>query len=144
VPVKCAPASGSQFALGTTTVTCTAKDAAGNTAIGTFTITVQFSWSGFNSPLANIDNKTFKLGSNIPVKFELTGASAPITNAYVMLSWTKVSGSNAGTGSHVVLFDKNNNAYLYGLDTSPMARGDWKLALNLADGIDRSVIITIK
>jgi len=33
-------ASGSKFAIGTTTVTATAKDAAGNTATGTFTITV--------------------------------------------------------------------------------------------------------
>ncbi len=37
----CLPASGSQFALGPTTVTCTAKDAAGNTGTATFTITVK-------------------------------------------------------------------------------------------------------
>ena len=152
VPVTCAPASGSLFALGTTTVTCTAKDTAGNTAKGTFTITVQFSWSGFNSPLANPDSKSFNQGSNIPVKFQLTGASAPITNAYVVLSWTKLSGSNAGAGSSVVLFDKNNNSYSYGLNTTPMAKGNWKLALTLytssnvlvSDGVDRSVTITIK
>ena len=37
----CAPASGSVFALGTTTVTCTATDAAGNAAVSTtFTVTV--------------------------------------------------------------------------------------------------------
>jgi hypothetical protein len=35
------PASGSQFPLGTTTVTVTAKDKAGNTATKTFTITVR-------------------------------------------------------------------------------------------------------
>ncbi len=36
-----APASGSAFPLGTTTVTATAKDAAGNTGTGSFTITVR-------------------------------------------------------------------------------------------------------
>jgi len=36
----CAPVSGSSFAIGTTPVTCTATDAAGNTASGTFTVTV--------------------------------------------------------------------------------------------------------
>ncbi len=40
VPVNCAPASGSLFPLGVTTVTCTATDAAGNTASGSFTVTI--------------------------------------------------------------------------------------------------------
>ena len=39
--VTCSPASGTTFPLGTTTVSCTAKDAAGNTsAAKTFTVTV--------------------------------------------------------------------------------------------------------
>jgi len=37
---SCAPASGSFFPVGTTTVTCTVADASGNTASCTFTITV--------------------------------------------------------------------------------------------------------
>jgi large repetitive protein len=38
--VVCAPASGSTFPLGITTVTCTATDGAGNTASSAFTVTV--------------------------------------------------------------------------------------------------------
>ena len=38
--VSCLPASGSTFPLGTTTVTCSATDTAGNTGSATFTITV--------------------------------------------------------------------------------------------------------
>lgn len=38
--LQCAPASGSQFDVGTTTVTCTATDAAGNRAEQQFTVTV--------------------------------------------------------------------------------------------------------
>jgi hypothetical protein len=38
--MSCSPASDSTFALGTTTVTCTARDAANNAGSGTFTITV--------------------------------------------------------------------------------------------------------
>jgi hypothetical protein len=41
VAPSCAPASGSLFALGTTTVWCTASDAAGNEASGSFTVTVR-------------------------------------------------------------------------------------------------------
>jgi subtilisin-like proprotein convertase family protein len=40
VMVVCSPASGSFFPLGTTTVTCTATDASGNTASDSFTVTV--------------------------------------------------------------------------------------------------------
>lgn len=39
--VHCTPASGSTFGLGTTTVTCTATDGAGNSADDSFTVTVQ-------------------------------------------------------------------------------------------------------
>jgi alpha-L-rhamnosidase len=41
VPVACDPASGATFAIGTTTVTCSATDAANNTATGTFRVTVE-------------------------------------------------------------------------------------------------------
>ena len=41
VAVKCDHPSGSTFALGTTTVTCTAKDAHANTGTGTFKVIVQ-------------------------------------------------------------------------------------------------------
>jgi HYR domain/Bacterial Ig domain len=40
VPITCTPASGSTFPLGTTTVNCSAKDAAGNEAKGSFKVTV--------------------------------------------------------------------------------------------------------
>ena len=39
--VQCAPASGTVFAVGTTTVTCTATDAAGNAATAAFTVHVE-------------------------------------------------------------------------------------------------------
>ena len=38
--IGCTPASGSVFAYGTTTVSCTVADAAGNTSNGSFTVTV--------------------------------------------------------------------------------------------------------
>jgi hypothetical protein len=41
VPVTCTPASGTLFAITTTTVNCSATDAAGNVAHASFTVTVQ-------------------------------------------------------------------------------------------------------
>ena len=40
-PSRCSPPSGSTFAIGTTTVSCTATDAAGNTGTASFTVTVR-------------------------------------------------------------------------------------------------------
>ena len=39
--VSCAPASGATFPIGTTAVTCTAKDAAANSSTAAFTVTVK-------------------------------------------------------------------------------------------------------
>jgi hypothetical protein len=39
--VACQPASGSSFAIGTTTVTCTATDDEGNVATGSFRVTIE-------------------------------------------------------------------------------------------------------
>jgi myo-inositol-hexaphosphate 3-phosphohydrolase len=41
VPVDCAPASGSTFPIGTTSVTCAAEDRAGNEATASFVVVVQ-------------------------------------------------------------------------------------------------------
>src|SRR5207244_120454 len=44
--IVCDPRSGTPFAYGLTTVTCTATDTSGNTATGTFKVTVNFAISG--------------------------------------------------------------------------------------------------
>jgi HYR domain-containing protein len=74
VPVTCVPPSGSSFPVGTTTVNCSATDAHGNIAKGTFTVHVTYSWNGFFQPIDNVGvvNKA-KAGQSIPVKFSLGG-----------------------------------------------------------------------
>ena len=61
--VTCNPPSGSVFAIGTTTVTCTTADAAGNSATASFTVTVL----GAVAQVANVINTvvTFNLQSGI-------------------------------------------------------------------------------
>lgn len=53
-PVTCSPASGSIFPLGTTTVNCSASDTSGNTANGSFTVTVQDTTVPVISPHDNV------------------------------------------------------------------------------------------
>jgi hypothetical protein len=68
------PASGSVFPVGTTTVTATATDAAGNTTTKTFTVTVHYLFAGFFSPVENpgVFNLV-KGGQSVPMKFSLSG-----------------------------------------------------------------------
>ena len=77
----CAPASGSTFPIGTTTVSCTATDGRGNSTTKTFTVTVAqpYRYNGFFSPVNMGVNDTFGLnsivnsingGRNVPFKWE--------------------------------------------------------------------------
>jgi hypothetical protein len=73
-PVNCNPASGTLFSAGTTTVNCSSTDSRGNTSNGSFTVTVNYGWTGFFSPVDNNGTyNTVKAGSAIPVKFSLAG-----------------------------------------------------------------------
>jgi hypothetical protein len=65
VPVSCSPASGSTFAAGTTSVLCTASDASGNTASGSFRVTV----SGASTPA----------GMNVTVQPLSNTGTTPVT-----------------------------------------------------------------
>jgi len=57
VLITCAPASGSIFRVGTTVVSCSATDAAGNVATGTFTVSLRA-----NTSVQPIDVGTFSIG----------------------------------------------------------------------------------
>jgi hypothetical protein len=73
-PVSCNPASGSLFSAGTTTVNCSSSDTRDNESTGSFTVTVNYGWTGFFSPVDNNGTyNTVKAGSAIPVKFSLAG-----------------------------------------------------------------------
>ncbi|MBS1791963.1 MAG: HYR domain-containing protein [Acidobacteria bacterium] len=65
---SCMPASGSTFAVGTTTVTCTATDASNNTASCTFTVTVN-----------DTQNPTLTCPSNITTSATTGSCSATVT-----------------------------------------------------------------
>jgi hypothetical protein len=72
VAVTCTPASGSSFAVGSTTVNCAATDAHGNTGHGSFKVTVSYPFAGFFRPVDNLPVvNTVKAGSAVPVKFSL-------------------------------------------------------------------------
>ena len=77
-------------------MTVTATDAQGNSAQCTFKVNVVYAWSGFLQPIDADGTSVCKAGSTVPVKFQLTGASANITDAVATLSCTKISNGVAG------------------------------------------------
>jgi HYR domain len=76
VPVDCSSASGSLFATGTTQVSCSATDAAGNQASGFFQVKVVYdfgngSGGGFGEPVRDTELNKLAAGAGVPVKFGL-------------------------------------------------------------------------
>src|SRR5581483_3917008 len=84
-PVSCAPASGTFFAVGRTTVTCSSSDTRGNSATGTFvaTVSIQYGFVGVQN-LPPPPGKSFNTGSSIPLKWQFT------------IGGTAIDSSNAG------------------------------------------------
>jgi predicted extracellular nuclease len=146
VPVTCTPTSGSLFAPGTTTVTCTAVDQAGNPATAAFTVTVTFSTPAgaacFQQPINADGTSIFKLGRTVPVKIALTGPSAVVTDLVAHLFLSKVSNgiegsvieadstSAADTGNQL-RYDPTSNQYIFNLSTSSLSQGTWSLRAGL-------------
>jgi len=169
--VTCVPASGSNFPVGTTTVTCTATDSSGNTAACYFTVTrssgCQLSFNGFMDPVGGSDEtggtcansvRNFKLDSTIPLKFILTCGGVPVATGVHTLAATKCSGSTdtnapiaviatdaATTGNQFRLTSASNGEWHFNLDTkSGFSLGTWKLTATLSDGSQHFVYVGFK
>jgi len=81
----CTPVSGGTFALGTTTVTCSATDGSGNSASKSFTVTVQDTTAPTLSVPANIVTSTDS--ATATVSYQVTATD----NVSVVLSCTTAS-----------------------------------------------------
>ena len=144
-----APAS---FPLGTTVVTWTATDAAGNSGTATQSVTVHYQNSGFLVPLR--EGGRYKQGRVIPVKFQLsyengstiTSALAnisvlPVSNGVIVGGPVVVSSvSKANTGT---FFRSAGSQYIYNLDTKAIPKGTYRIIATISDGsiITRDVVL---
>ncbi|MBI2517080.1 MAG: ExeM/NucH family extracellular endonuclease [Opitutae bacterium] len=104
VPVTLSPASGTVFPLGTTTVTASATDAAGNTSTGSFTVTVQDTSAPVISSLTASPNVLWPANHKM-VAVTLTATvsdasdSAPVTHIVSVASNEPVNGTGDGNTS---------------------------------------------
>lgn len=102
--VSCSPASGSSFPLGTTPVSCTAKDASSNTSPP----------STFNVTVADTTAPTFTAIPSGTVTREATGPSG------ASYSFT-VSATDAVTSSPGIVCNHAPSGETYGLGTTPVS-----------------------
>jgi hypothetical protein len=150
---SCLPASGSLFPPGHTTVTCTAVDQAGNVGVASFDVHVAFSWSGVLPPVRAAGGSVFKLGQAIPVKFQLTGDSRPITDLKARLLLARIVMLKVGPeapapppplAGNSFRYDAGARQYVFNLVTSGLSPGSWVMRVDLKDGVDRSVRIQLR
>src|SRR2546425_10034581 len=95
----CSPASGSTFALGPTTVSCTATDSSGNSASGSFTVTVRDTTPPVVSvPASMIVDATSPIGAMLT--FQVT--STDLVDSSPTVSCSPASGSTFALGPTTV------------------------------------------
>ncbi|MDQ3494787.1 MAG: HYR domain-containing protein [Pseudomonadota bacterium] len=99
---SCAPASGSTFALGQNTVTCNARDAAGNAALSTtFTIGVVDTTGPAFASYPAVINATASGNAQAAVSFALPTAT-DLVDGPVAVTCDRASGSSFPAGSTTV------------------------------------------
>ena len=139
---------------------CTATDGSGNKATGSFTVTVtpfvaQISWSGFLQPINADDSSVFKLKSTVPVRFALTGDSAGITDLVAKFCYAKVSSgvvgdvveavsTSAATTGNLFRYDPVSGQYVFNWGTKGLTAGTYQLHIDLGDGVEHVVLVSLK
>jgi hypothetical protein len=149
VAVTCAPPSGSTFpANQTTQVNCSATDAHGNKATGSFQVTVRaLMRKGFYQPVdMNGTINTVKAGSTVPLKFEVFAGTTELTDisvvkeikvAKVNMSTTALTDEieTTATGGTGLRYDSTGGQFIYNWSTKGLASSQcYQLTLTLQDG----------
>lgn len=97
--VACAPASGSVFPIGQTTVTCTARDASGNSSSSSFTVTVRDT----TPPVVTVPaDQTIDATSPSGAPFTFTPRATDIVDGATAVTCTPTSGSVFAFGTTTV------------------------------------------
>jgi hypothetical protein len=157
-PVTCMPASGSLFAPGTTTVSCSASDGNGNTTTGSFTVTVTFGWNGFFAPVDNNGvYNVIKAGQSVPLKWNVpNGSGGWISSLSDVRSDTqsKVTCQTAAptdeieaptSGATELRYDTTANQFIYNWQSPKVGAGTcYRLGVTLTDGSSRTALFRTK
>lgn len=119
--------------------------------------TAKYGFGGILQPINSDNSSIFKLGSTIPVKFQLEDINNIfISTAKATLSYAKVSDEVDGTYEESVStseaaegnlfrYDVISNKYIFNLNTKiGFTQGTYKLTIHLDDNQNYSVEVMIK
>jgi len=116
-----------------------------------FTVGVAYTWSNLLAPV--VAGGTYKAGRTLPLKFQLTGASAGVTDAEIHVLVYQLNNNvlgdpvdvdSPGAASTGNLFRYENGYYVFNLSTQGMAAGTYQLQIDMGDGVVRAVNISLK
>jgi hypothetical protein len=148
-------------AVGAHTATATATDSAGNTTTVTASWSVVYMWSGWLQPVNDTAHQgaaasVFKIGSTVPLKFNLTdvngaavsAASAPLWLAPVQLGAVadpiNDTGVTAAPDSGQT-YRNNGGTWMYNWSTKGLSSGFYyRVGALLPDGTTHYVIIALR
>lgn len=150
VTPSCTPASGAAFPIGTSTVTCTATDDAGNTTTGSFKVTVEYlGFAGIFYPKGVI-----KVGSSVPLDWAFLNQSGqPIDSAAetrqrVIVQGARLQGQNCVPVTEVYAQDSGGSSFRYG-DSTRTWQFNWQTkdfcagTVSIQVAIDRAPFATL-
>jgi hypothetical protein len=123
VPAVCAPASGSLFPIGTTVVSCAARDGVGNNASGQFTVTIVDSAPPMIAVPADV---TLQASNPAGVKFRFNVTAIDLVDGRVLVTCDPPSGTRFPVGVTTVSCwarDRAGNRAVRGFKVTVMARG---------------------
>jgi hypothetical protein len=158
--VSCDPVSGSTFGLGTTTVTCTATDASGNSATASFEVTVEDPPADPADPLVghwgrplndSVPALVGHLGRTIPVKLTVTAGGevqrrgdidAPVL--WMAPLDTCTADATVGTNQAAGTFGWTDGAWHLNLRTGGLDAGCWLLTARVGDVTVATAVVQLR
>jgi hypothetical protein len=142
--------------VGPKSVTITSRDLAGNETTKTFNYTVVYSFQGILQPINTDGSSVFKIGSTVPVKFQLKDAQSTFVSAAVAkLSYVKTESAvstsineavstAAATTDNLFRYDAISQQYIFNLSTKGLTEGSYQLKITLDDGQSHYVKIGLR
>jgi hypothetical protein len=120
-----------------------------------FQVNVLFSFSGVAQPINPDGSSIFKLGSVVPIRFALTGGSAGVTDLVARLYVAQISDNVVGTESEATTnvqassgnqfrYDATSGQYIFNWSTKGLTSGTYQLRIDLGDGAQHVVIVSLR
>lgn len=140
---------------GSHNVTLLITDPSGASNSDTVNVSVTYSWSGVQQPINADGSSVFKAGSTVPVRFQLTGASAGLTSVVATLNYALLTGSDPGPINEAdstsaadmgnqFRYNASSGQYQFNWSAKGLTAGKYRLYIDLGDGVSRSVDIGLK